>query len=297
MHGINLDAGIFMSYIGLFSYYNFDNWAYQPSFVSSNTPWLFNGVRGQFFLTQHHKIEPWFINGWQSYARFGGKPGLGGQIKYANRNINIVSNNYGMGEDDIGIEGRTRFHTDNSFELKYWDKPDKTLDKMAFSITADAGCEEGAGVACMGSAGHKIYVPASPGVAATPYYKQSFLGWMTYNRFWFDKDRYGLTFGGGYVNNPGHNLVLLPPINGATAVTGSAYFPRVSRIQLPRRRRHGHLRLHAAAVHHLPRGVRVSTLRCAVLGRPGRVDASGWRNQRVGRQPRRLHLQQSKLFG
>src|SRR5271165_2932266 len=34
-HGLNIDAGIFVSYIGLFSYYNFDNWAYQPSFVSS----------------------------------------------------------------------------------------------------------------------------------------------------------------------------------------------------------------------------------------------------------------------
>src|SRR5689334_6582304 len=37
-HGLNFDAGIFVSYIGLFSYYNFDNWAYQPSYVSSNTP-------------------------------------------------------------------------------------------------------------------------------------------------------------------------------------------------------------------------------------------------------------------
>jgi hypothetical protein len=44
-HGLNLDAGIFVSYIGLFSYYNFDNWTYQPSFVSSNTPWFFNGLR------------------------------------------------------------------------------------------------------------------------------------------------------------------------------------------------------------------------------------------------------------
>ncbi len=226
MHGINLDAGIFLSYIGLFSYYNFDNWAYQPSFVSSNTPWFFNGVRGQFFPTQHLKIEPWFINGWQSYARFGGKPGLGGQIKYTpTGKINIISNNYGLGEDDFGIEGRTRFHTDNSFELKYYEKADATLDRMAFSITADAGCEEGAGVACMGSAGHKIYSPASGSTPATPYYKQSFLGLMAYNRWWFNKDRYAITAGGGYVNNPGRYLVLLPPINGATAVTGSAYFP------------------------------------------------------------------------
>lgn len=226
MHGINVDAGIFMSYIGLFSYYNFDNWAYQPSFVSSNTPWFFNGVRGQFFPTQHLKIEPWFINGWQSYARFGTKPGLGGQVKWTpTTRINIISNNYGYGEDDIGIHGRTRFHTDNSFELKYYDRPDNKLDRMAFSFTGDAGCESGSGVACTGSAHHQIFAPATSTTPATYYQKQSFLGWMLYNRFWFDKDKYGLTLGGGQIDNPGRYLVLLPPINGATAVTGSAYFP------------------------------------------------------------------------
>jgi hypothetical protein len=81
-HGLNFDAGIFVSYIGLFSYYNFDNWAYQPSYVSSNTPWFFNGLRIQWFPTEKLKIEPWIINGWQSYGRLGSKPGLGGQILY-----------------------------------------------------------------------------------------------------------------------------------------------------------------------------------------------------------------------
>ena len=82
MYGVNVDAGIFMSYIGLFSYYNFDNWAYQPSYVSSNTPWFFQGVRVQIFPTAHLKIEPWYINGWQSYASANNRPGLGGQIKW-----------------------------------------------------------------------------------------------------------------------------------------------------------------------------------------------------------------------
>ncbi|HZZ37568.1 MAG TPA: outer membrane beta-barrel protein [Acidobacteriaceae bacterium] len=226
MHGVNLDGGIFLSYIGLFSFYNFDNWAYQPSFVSSNTPWFFNGARIQVFPTQHLKIEPWFINGWQSYARFGTKPGLGGQVKWTPTNsINIISNNYGYGEDDYGVHGRTRFHTDNSFELKYYDRPDSRIDRMAFSVTADAGCESGTGVACTGSANRKVFVPATSTTPAVDYQKQSFLGAMAYNRLWFDKDKYGLTVGGGLVNNPGRYLVLLPPINGATAVTGSAYFP------------------------------------------------------------------------
>src|ERR1700722_3214828 len=135
MHGINVDAGIFLSYIGLFSYYQFDNWAYQPSYVSSTTPWFFNGVRVQIFPTAHLKIEPWFINGWQSYASANHRPGVGGQIKWTPTSwIDIISNNYGLGQDDLFVPHRKRIHTDNSIEIKYYDKPDHTLDKMAFSL-------------------------------------------------------------------------------------------------------------------------------------------------------------------
>ncbi len=125
LHGINVDAGIFMSYIGLFSYYNFDNWAYQPSYVSSNTPWFFNGVRVQIFPTAHLKIEPWFINGWQSYASANHRPGVGGQIKWTPKPwMNIISNNYGLGHDDLFVPDRARIHTDNSLEVKYYDRPE-----------------------------------------------------------------------------------------------------------------------------------------------------------------------------
>ena len=214
LHGINVDAGIFMSYIGLFSYYNFDNWAYQPSYVSSNTPWFFNGVRVQIFPTAHLKIEPWFINGWQSYASANHRPGLGGQIKWTPKSwVNIISNNYGLGHDDLFVPNRGRIHTDDSVELKYYDQPVKTLDKMAFTFTGDMGCEFGGGVSCYGD------TKGGP--------KQSFLGYMFYNRFWFKKDLYGLTLGGGEINNPGRYLVLLPPINGETAIsaaTNSPYF-------------------------------------------------------------------------
>ena len=213
LHGVNVDAGIFLSYIGLFSYYQFDNWAYQPSYVSSNTPWFFEGVRVQIFPTAHLKIEPWFINGWQSYASANHRPGLGGQIKWTPKPwINVISNNYGLGRDDLFIPTRRRIHTDNSIEVKYYDRPDNlTLDKMAFSLTGDAGCEYGGGVSCYGD--HK----GGP--------KQSFLGYMFYNRFWFHHDLFGLTLGGGKINNPGRYLVLLPPINGETAITASTNSP------------------------------------------------------------------------
>jgi hypothetical protein len=144
LNGINIDAGIFMSYIGLFSFYNFDNWAYQPSYVSSNTPWFFNGLRVQIFPNPHLKIEPWFINGWQSYGSANSRKGVGGQIKWTPRPwVNVISNNYGLGHDDLYIPNRGRVHTDDSIEIKYYDKPEKYLDKMAFTFTGDMGCEFG----------------------------------------------------------------------------------------------------------------------------------------------------------
>jgi hypothetical protein len=203
MHGINLQAGIFMSYIGLWSYYNADNWTYQPSYVSSNTPWFFNGVRAQFFPTEHLKIEPWLVNGWQSYGRFNTAPGGGGQILWRpNGSWSVVGNQY-IGTDTYGISKRTRIHTDDSFMAKYYDHPNRTLDKAAWSVTIDAGGESGAGVS---------------------YSSQYFIGFMAYNRFWFSHDHLGLTFGGGAINNPGRYLVLMPPINGATALSGTPYF-------------------------------------------------------------------------
>src|SRR5271157_4912408 len=211
LHGINVDAGIFMSYIGLFSYYNFDNWAYQPSYVSSNTPWFFNGVRVQIFPTEHLKIEPWFVNGWQSYGRFNSRPGFGMQILWRpNGWFSILGNQYALGEDAFNTPGRVRYHTDDSMEVKYYDRPGEFVDKMAFSLTGDLGCEHGGGVSCAGDS------------AKGP--KQSFIGFMLYDRTWFHNDKFGLTIGGGKINNPGRYLVLLPPINGATAATGTPYF-------------------------------------------------------------------------
>ncbi len=212
-HGLNVDAGIFVSYVGLFSYHNFDNWAYQPSYVSSNTPWFFNGVRVQWFPTHHLKIEPWLINGWQAYNKFNGHPGVGGQIKWTPKDwIEIIGNQYAVGNDNIGLPHRGRYHTDNSVEIKYFDKPQagSGIDRMAFTFTGDAGCETGQGVTCHGG-------KAGP--------KQYFLGWMAYNRVWWHKDLFALTIGGGQITNPGRYLALVLPINGADAISGTPYFP------------------------------------------------------------------------
>ena len=239
-HGLNVDAGIFVSYIGLFSYYNFDNWTYQPSFVSSNTPWFFNGLRIQYFPTKKLKIEPWIINGWQSYARANGKPGLGGQILWRPKPyLDLVFNNYGLGEDAVGFPGRSRVHADYSAQVKYYDKPGKFIDKAAFTVTGDAGCEYGGGPVSFGTSDGALNQRGfSPEMGTTNTYnggvnchsskggrpKQAFLGYMIYDRTWFKKDLYAITLGGGVMSNPGRYLTLLPPINGASAISGSPYF-------------------------------------------------------------------------
>ena len=249
-HGLNVDAGVFVSYVGLFSYYNFDNWTYQPSFVSSNTPWFFNGLRVQWWPTQDLKIEPWLINGWQSYAKFNRHPGFGGQILWIpNEDLKLVFNTYSIGQDNLNCQANsnngqgtmdtlcqpqnggnpnaaagsfvgagppvnyanvTRFHEDDSVLVKYYDAKGQGgagVSKMAFSLTWDFGCEYGGGVHCT----------SGPN-------KEEFLGVMLYDRTWFHNDLYAITLGGGFMNNPGRYLALTPPINGATAATGSPYF-------------------------------------------------------------------------
>ncbi len=209
-NGVNVDAGIFMSYVGLWSYYQFDNWTYQPSYVSSNTPWFFNGLRVQIFPSDKLKIEPWVINGWQSYGKFNHAPGIGGQVLWRpNGSLSILANNY-WGTDTLGNPDRKRIHTDDSIQWKYYDHPDELLGKAAMTFTFDAGCEYGGGVSCGGG------TPEKP--------SQTFIGFMTYQRFWFHKDLFAATVGGGAIRNPGRYLVLVPPINGATALSGTPYF-------------------------------------------------------------------------
>jgi hypothetical protein len=252
-HGLNVDVGVFVSYIGLFSYYNYDNWTYQPSFVSSNTPWFFNGLRVQWWPTQTLKIEPWLINGWQSYAKFNSKPGFGGQILWIpNDSFKLVLNSYSIGQDNLACQANSttgsgttdtlcqpqnggnpnaaagslvgagrpvdwsrvkRIHEDDSVVVKYYDAHGNGgagVSKMAFSYTLDIGCEYGGGVTC--SSGQN---------------KENFFGMMFYDRTWFHRDLYAVTLGGGFMNNPGRYLALTPPINGATAATGSPYFTQV----------------------------------------------------------------------
>ena len=213
MHGINIDAGIFMSYVGLFSYYNAENWTYQPSFTSDNTPWFFNGVRIQMFPSLKFKQEIWIINGWQTYGKFNNMPGLGSQSTWSPKEyIRVVSNNY-FGTDVGNNKKAFRFHSDNSLLVRFYNKPEsKGVSRSAISVTGDLGFQEGGGLGGFGA-----------GLASGP--QSNFLCWMAYHNLWFAKNHFSWCVGGGMMHNPGRYLVLYPSgdadpnINPATGST------------------------------------------------------------------------------
>lgn len=204
LHGINFDVGIFKSYVGLLSYNNFENWNYQPSFTSDNTPWFFTGARVQIFPSDKLKIEPWIINGWQTYGMFNELPGFGAQIEWRPEEyLRVVFNNY-VGWDTANNTSRTRFHSDDSILVRYFDKKDDSafVNRGALSLTADLGFESGGGVTPFGGDGG----PA-----------QNFVSAMLYHRLWLFQNQLGWTVGGGFLHNPGRYLALLPP--GAGVLT------------------------------------------------------------------------------
>ncbi len=210
LHGINVDAGIFMSYVGLFSYDNYENWMYLPSFTSDNTPWFFNGIRMQIFPSDKLKIEPWLINGWQSYGKFNEMPGFGGQILWRPVEwLSFLSNDY-IGWDTQDNPGRIRFHSDNSIQIRYFNDPQaRIFNRAAFSLTGDIGGEQGDGVtpfAGKHTSDPTTCTPSSP-------CQQQFLSWMLYNRLTFFKGLIAWNVGGGMMHNPGRYLVLAPTGN------------------------------------------------------------------------------------
>jgi hypothetical protein len=223
LHGVNVDAGIFMSYVGLFSYTAYENWMYVPSYTSDNTPWFFNGIRTQIFPTDWLKIEPWIVNGWQSYAKFNDMPGFGGQVMFRPAEwMSINSNDY-YGFDAQDLAGLYRWHTDNSFNFRYYNDPKgKIITRVASSWTFDIGGEHGDGVAFSGKSPEGHCSVAAPCPAR-------FMSAMTYQRAWFG-DEFAVTAGGGYMTNPSRYLILTPtgqaqPLPQPESTAQVAYVP------------------------------------------------------------------------
>lgn len=188
-YGINVEGGIFMSYIGLESYILQENWSYQRSMVCDFTPFYFSGARIQMYPTKNYKTELWLMNGWQSYNSWNSAPAIGSSNYYhPNENIQLVANFY-LGQDTRG-SSRMRFHHDNSVVFRYLKRLEsKGLAQAAFSINTHYGFQSGDGATIK---------------------DQYMTGTSIANRLWFMKKKIALTVRGDVITNPGLYLAFSP---------------------------------------------------------------------------------------
>jgi len=190
-YGINVEMGIFMSYIGLESYVTQENWSYQRSMLCDFTPFYFTGARVQVHPSKNLRTELWLLNGWQSYNSFSKGPGLGSSTYYRpSENLQLVANFY-LGHDtqNPDTEGnqseRVRFHHDNSIVGRYYKNPEsKGISQAAFSLNSHYGFQSN------DQEGDIVKA------------KDNFMiGTSLANRVWFNKNKMAVTLRADYMTN------------------------------------------------------------------------------------------------
>jgi hypothetical protein len=219
-YGLNLEMGIFMSYIGLESYVTQENWSYQRSLVCDFTPFYFQGARAQFYPSKKFKTELWLMNGWQTYNTYNKRPAFGNSNYYRpNENLQLVANFYYGNDSRPGIDslaiGRVaypkinRFHHDNSIVARYYHKDKKGplhgITQAAFSLNTHYGFQSGTDA-------------SGAEVKAKDNYM---FGSSLANRLWFNKNKLALTTRVGFVKNPSRYLSFNPSVVGFTDTDAS----------------------------------------------------------------------------
>lgn len=193
-YGLNVELGIFLSYIGLESYLTQENWSYQRSMVCEFTPFYFQGARLQYYPVKKFRTELWILNGWQTYNSWSKSPGLGSSNYFRpNENMQMVANFYFGTDSKSGTTQLSRihrFHHDDSFVFRYVKRPNSQgLSQAAFSINNHYGFQSGEGVK-----------------ASKNYMAGSSLA----NRLWFRHNTVGWTIRGDFLTNPGAYLAFVP---------------------------------------------------------------------------------------
>lgn len=194
-HGINVEMGIFMSYIGLESYNTQENWMYQRSLVCDFTPFYFSGARVTMYPSPTLKIEPWVMNGFQSYGKWNHAPATGLSIYYRPHEwLGLITNFY-LGYDSPQNPRRGRFHHDHSVLVRYVNRPEhRGVSKAAVSLNNHYGFQSGGN----GPGADSAYMA----------------GTSLVNRVWFSRDRFALSLRLEYLTNPTRYLSFNPSVAG-----------------------------------------------------------------------------------
>ncbi len=146
LHGVNIELGIFPSYIALESYTPQENWNYTHPFVSDFTPYYFAGLRTQIYPKADRKLELWLVNGWQSFGRW--HDALTGGYLYTvrpNRFWALTHTLY-VGQDQTRASDPNnqslRVYSDNHAQVLVFDHLERPwLQRVALAWVADVGYE------------------------------------------------------------------------------------------------------------------------------------------------------------
>ena len=194
--GINAEAGIFYSYIGMESYLLAENWNYNRSLACDFTPFYFEGVRVQIFPNDKIKIEPWVMNGFQSFGKWNKNSAVGLSNFYRPAESLAFVASFYYGTDTRNDPDRKRFHHDDSVLWRYFNRPKADgISKMAVSMNNHYGFETGGTTLFPG---RKAYM-ASTAIA---------------NRVWFAQDRFAFTVRGEAITNPTRYMAPAPTATG-----------------------------------------------------------------------------------
>ena len=268
LHGINVDAGIFMSYVGLWSYYQFDNWSYQPSYVSSNTPWFFNGAADPDL--PERQAEDRAVDRQRlavvREVQQGSRRRRAGAL--AAERLGVDRRPTTTGAPTRSATPIASVHTDDSIQVKYSTRPDAKVTKAAFTFTFDAGCEYGGGVSCGGGTGE---TPSQTSSASWPTTASGSRG-------------HAARSPSAAARSPTRAATWCwcRPINGATACFGHAVLHREPGRRVHRLGRLGDVRLHAEPVRDVPfRGQLTGRPTCRT-SRAGRRDAARRQHRGAG---------------
>jgi hypothetical protein len=141
LDGINVEVGLFPSYVGLESYLPQENWNYLRPFLSDFTPYYFTGSRTQIFFNQRTKLELWLVNGWQTYGKYNEAFGFGYLFNWRpNGNLSLTHAAYD-GSEQPADSASNRFYTDNYVQYRYFQNPASLIRSAAISLVVDWGYE------------------------------------------------------------------------------------------------------------------------------------------------------------
>ncbi len=139
LHGVNVEFGIFPSYVAMESYLPEENWNYLHPFVSEFTPYYFSGSRTQLYLTQRLKLELWVVNGWQTFGQW--QEGRAGGFLWnwrPSERFSLSSTVYAGQEAPLDSKA-SRWYTDNYAQYQYYKSSGSIIRSGALAVVGDLG--------------------------------------------------------------------------------------------------------------------------------------------------------------